>query len=127
MGLVSPTQYGPRSVAQHHGAITRAAAKSMVEAKNPHPHAAAGPDACSEWYGQALDTVDPALARLRSAELRALRLLPARSARRYGFTDIIRKGNDGAGQKIAIVDAFLSPTLLVDAQTYAANNDRTTR
>ena len=52
MGLVSPTKYGPHSVAQHHGAITRNSAKAMVEAKNPHPHAAAGPDTCSEWYGQ---------------------------------------------------------------------------
>src|SRR5262249_38130322 len=41
----------------------------------------------------------------------------------YGFTDIIRKGTDGTKQKIVILDAFLSPTLLTDAQTYAANND----
>jgi subtilase family serine protease len=41
----------------------------------------------------------------------------------YGFSQTIRRGNDGTGVKIAIVDAFLSPTLLQDAQTYAAQHD----
>ena len=35
----------------------------------------------------------------------------------------MREGNDGRGQTIAIVDAWESPTLLQDAQTYATNND----
>jgi subtilase family serine protease len=123
MGLVSPTKYGYRSVAQHHGAITRNSAKAMVEAKNPHPHAAAGPDTCSEWYGQVQDTVDPAYPGYGPLSYAPCGYYPGKIRSAYGFTDIIRKGNDGAGQKIAIVDAFLSPTLLIDAQTYAANND----
>jgi subtilase family serine protease len=36
---------------------------------------------------------------------------------------VIRKGQDGTGVNVAIVDAFLSPTLLKDAQTYAAQHD----
>ena len=34
----------------------------------------------------------------------------------YGFDDVVRAGNDGSGQTIALVDAWVSPTLLADAQ-----------
>src|SRR5208283_461921 len=48
---------------------------------------------------------------------------PAQIREAYGFTQSIRKGNDGTGVSVAVVDAYLSPTLLSDAQTYSAQND----
>src|SRR5437879_13304779 len=99
----------------------------MVMAKNPHPgsnpKAAVGPNTCSEWYGQIQDTTDPAYPGFAPLSYAPCGYKPGKIRAGYGFSDIIRKGNDGTGQSIAIVDAFLSPTLLLAAQTYAANND----
>ena len=123
MGLVQPTEYAPRSF--HKGALARATAVSMVAAKNPHagPNDSTGGGSCSEWYGQVADTTDPAYPGYGPLTFAPCGYKPGQIREGYGFTSIIRKGNDGTGQKIAIVDAFLSPTLLTDAQTYAANND----
>jgi len=123
MGLVDPTKYAPK--AAHLGALKRSSAAAMVAAKNPHakPSDSTGGGSCSEWYGQVLDTTDPAYPGYAPLSYAPCGYKPGQIRAGYGFTDIIRKGNDGKGQKIAIVDAFLSPTLLTDAQTYAANND----
>lgn len=125
MGLVQPTQYAPKSVRL--GALRRSSAAAMVAAKNPHPSAnpadSTGGGTCSEWYGQVADTTDPAYPGYAPLTYAPCGYKPGHVRSGYGFTDIIRGGNDGRGQKIAIVDAFLSPTLLTDAQTYAANND----
>jgi subtilase family serine protease len=123
MGVISPTRYEPKSIKV--GALRRASAVAMVAAKNPHAHPSdsTGGGTCSEWYGQVLDTTDPAYPGYGPLSYAPCGYKPGHIRSGYGFTDIIRQGNDGRGQKIAIVDAFLSPTLLVDAQTYAANND----
>jgi len=124
MGLFQPTQYAPRSVMR--GALPRASAAAMVAAKNPHksgPNDSTGGGSCSEWYGQVADTTDPAYPGYGPLTYAPCGYKPGNIRSGYGFTDIIRGGMDGRGQKIAIVDAFLSPTLLSDAQTYAANND----
>jgi subtilase family serine protease len=121
LGLFQATLYAPRSARR--GTLTRAAAGAMIIAKNPHPHDSTGPNTCSEWYGQQVDTTDPAYPGYGPLTYAPCGYKPGKIREGYGFTDIIRKGNDGSGQSIAIVDAFLSPTLLSDAQTYAANND----
>jgi subtilase family serine protease len=124
MGLFQPTEYGPKAV--HRGALRRASAAAMVKAKNPHPHADAtdgSGNTCSEWYGQVPDTTDPVYPGYAPLTYAPCGYKPGHVRAGYGFTDIVRKGNDGKGQSIAIVDAFLSPTLLSDAQTYAFNND----
>jgi subtilase family serine protease len=122
LGLSSPVLYAPHL---KRGAIPHAQAVAMVMAKNPHahPNATAGAPACSEWFGQIADTVDPAYPGYSALTYAPCGYKPAHLRAAYGLSDTIRKGNDGKGQKIAIVDAFLSPTLLKDAQTYAANND----
>ena len=121
LGLTTPTLYAPKGV--HRGALPRASAAAMVAAKNPHPYASNGPNSCSEWYGQLPDTTDPEYPGYAPLSYAPCGYKPGNIRAGYGFTDIIRKGTDGSGQSIAIVDAFLSPTLLLDAQTYAANND----
>ena len=48
---------------------------------------------------------------------------PAAVARRLRARRRVGQGNDGTGVKIAIVDAYDSPTLLTDAQQYFNIND----
>ncbi len=121
LGLSSPVLYAPH--AYKRGAIARQQAIAMVQAKNPHPYASNGPQSCSEWFGQIKDTADPTYPGYAPLSYAPCGYKPGQIRSAYGFTNIVRRGNDGHGQSIAIVDAFLSPTLLTDAQTYAANND----
>ncbi len=44
---------------------------------------------------------------------------PAQLQGAYGVDGLIRGGNDGAGQTVAIVDAFAAPTIIRDVNTYS--------
>ena len=48
---------------------------------------------------------------------------PAQLRGAYGVDTSLAQGIDGRGATVAIVDAYNSPTILKDAQTYAAKND----
>jgi subtilase family serine protease len=89
------------------------------------PDATGAPLTCSEWWGASKDTVDPLYGPGYPYPLPVAQcgFKPANVREAYGFTKAVRQGNDGTGVTIAIVDAFQSPTLLVDAQTYFAQND----
>ena len=41
----------------------------------------------------------------------------------YGVAGLVDGGDNGTGQTVAVIDAYASPTLLSDAQHYAALND----
>jgi subtilase family serine protease len=76
---------------------------------------------CGDYYGQKVDTTRPpygngypspapyAVCGYKPGQLRSAYNAPA--------------GLDGAGETVAIIDAYASPTLLQDAQTYASRND----
>ncbi len=120
LGLAKSATFKPRSVSL--GGIKRNMIPKLLS-KNPAAASTALPS-CAEWWGAAVDTTDPQF----GAYPAALPVIPCgygpgqlRAA--YGFSASIRKGNDGTGVKVAIVDAYLSPTLLQDAQTYAAQHD----
>ena len=79
---------------------------------------------CSEWYGQIPDTTAPPYgAYPYPLTYTPCGFHPGQLRQSYGIAAEVRAGNDGTGQKIAIVDAFTPPTLVQDAQTYFANND----
>ena len=48
---------------------------------------------------------------------------PAQLRGAYGIDQPLTAGYDGRGATVAVVDAFASPTILADAQTYAKRND----
>jgi subtilase family serine protease len=48
--------------------------------------------------------------------------VPGQLQSAYGLSPAIGAGDDGSGVTVAIVDAYASPTLLSDAQEYAARN-----
>ena len=115
MGLSTPVEFAPRL---NSGVIDRGTLAPAVGDASPVPA-----NACSEWFGAYPDVTDPAYPGYPALSYAPCGYKPAQLRRAYGFEDAIRKGNDGTGVKIAIVDAYLSPTLFTDAQTYAANND----
>ncbi|GLY65959.1 S53 family peptidase [Amycolatopsis taiwanensis] len=74
---------------------------------------------CSDYYGQKIDTTDPAF----GGEQRPYAPCgynPAQLRSAYGVDQV---PSTGAGTTVAIVDAFASPTLFADASEYARRND----
>jgi subtilase family serine protease len=120
LGLTTPMQFVPRNVRK---GITRLAAVAEIQKKHAQPNAAVAPDTCSEWFGKIPDTEDPPYPGYAPLSYLPCGYKPGHLRGAYGLSDTIRRGTDGKGQAVAIVDAYLSPTLLEDAQTYAANND----
>ncbi|MDP9117434.1 MAG: S53 family peptidase [Actinomycetota bacterium] len=79
---------------------------------------------CGAYYGQKIDTRDPAYAG-QHLPYAPCGYVPAQLRSAYGIDKLVRAGIDGRGQTIAIVDAFGSPTLYADAAEYARRNDPT--
>jgi subtilase family serine protease len=48
--------------------------------------------------------------------------LPSQLQGAYGTSKAISKGNDGAGQTVAIIDAFAAPTIQQDTNTYSSKH-----
>jgi subtilase family serine protease len=94
----------------------------LTPASEEDPQAAAG--SCSQWFGQIADTSDPPYAPGWSPlSVGPCGYYPPQLRKAYGFAEAVENGFDGTGVNVAIVDAWQSPTLLIDAQTYAAKND----
>ena len=118
LGLAQPLQMKPRIV--NKGGIRR----DSLKPPTAPPKAIGGTGYCSEWYGSTPDTFDPPYGPGYPALAFApCGYTPAQIREGYGFDESVRKGNDGTGISVAVVDAYLSPTLLSDVQTYAAQND----
>jgi subtilase family serine protease len=115
-GLTTTSKFVPHDV--HRGVIRRA----DLAAKAQHPSDVPG-NICSEWYGKVADIVDPVLPGYPPLTYAPCGYRPGQLRDAYGFAQTVRSGTDGTGQTVAIVDAFLSPTLVQDASTYAFNND----
>jgi subtilase family serine protease len=77
----------------------------------------AGP--CSDYYGQKIDTVDPAYGGTQ-LPYAPCGYKPGQLRSAYGVDKVPAAG---AGTTVAIVDAFASPTLYSDASEYARRND----
>lgn len=77
----------------------------------------AGP--CSDYYGQKIDTTDPAYGG-RQLPYAPCGYKPGQLRSAYGVDKVPAAG---AGTTVAIVDAFASPTLYSDASEYARRND----
>jgi subtilase family serine protease len=79
---------------------------------------------CTAYYGQIVDTTDPAYPGLgHKLYYAGCPYTPPQIRAMYGMDTVLDSGFDGKGQTVAILDAFESPTLLADAQQYAKNND----
>jgi subtilase family serine protease len=96
-------------------------------AQEPAPPAGfRNPQPCSAYWGQKTDTSDAASLYAPYTSPQSYDICgytPAQLRGGYGLTSAVSHGTDGSGVGIAIVDAYDSPTLLSDAQTYFAIND----
>ena len=99
----------------------------MTTSQEPAPPAGfRNPQPCSAYWGQKIDTKDSAtLYAPYTAPLPydICGYKPAQLRGAYQLAGSVASGNDGSGVTIAIVDAYDSPTLLSDAQTYFRLND----
>lgn len=104
------------------GASTKPAKKPGAEIPQPEGFRNAPP--CSDYYGQLSDLVDPAFGGGFPEPLpyAVCGYVPAQLQGAYGLSSEIDSGIDGAGQTVAIVDAYASPTLFSDAQRYSQLN-----
>ena len=77
---------------------------------------------CGAYYGQKIDTTDPAY-NGQQLPYAPCGYTPSQLRAADGLAGPVSSGIDGSGQTVAIVDAFGSPTLYQDAAEYAKRND----
>lgn len=77
---------------------------------------------CSAYYGEKIDTTDPAW-NGQQLSYAPCGYTPPQLRSAYGVDQALAHGVDGRGSTVAIVDAFASPTLYQDAAEYAKRND----
>jgi subtilase family serine protease len=91
----------------------------------PYPPAFRNPRICSKFYGSKIDTTDPAYGGGYPANLpyTVCGYSPEQFESAYGLTSEYANGDTGSGVTVAVVDAYASPSLLADAQTYYSRVD----
>jgi subtilase family serine protease len=112
-------------------AASAAAAAAAVAAAKPaqEPAPPAGfrnPQPCSAYWGQKTDTADAGSLYAPYTHPLPYDICgykPAQLRGAYNLAGSVARGDDGTGVALAIVDAYDSPTLLSDAQTYFRLND----
>ncbi len=82
---------------------------------------------CGQFYGQAFNTTTPAYGHgyIQPLPDVVCGYTPPQLRQAYGVANLVAYGDTGTGQTVAVIDAYASPTLLSDAQTYAQLNDPT--
>ncbi len=90
----------------------------------PQPEGFRNAPPCSSYYGEKTDATDPEFGDGYPASLpyAPCGYTPPQLQSAYGLTGPIGEGVTGAGVRVAVVDAYASPTLLADAQEYANRN-----
>jgi subtilase family serine protease len=78
------------------------------------------PPTCSDYWNQYQYTMPPAYGRT-SFPTYICGYTPSQLRSAYGTSSLVSSGQTGKGTKVAIIDAYASPTMLADANTYATN------
>lgn len=104
------------------GAATPRVRRAAAEEPIPQPEGFRNAPPCSTYYGEKPATEDPAYGAFGTLPFAVCGYTPPQLQSAYSLTNQIAAGIDGTGVTVAVVDAYVSPTLLADAQTYAAHN-----
>ena len=125
--LANSTLTIPSSLASTVSGVVGVNQNVMTTSQEPAPPAGfRNPQPCSAYWGQKIDTKDSATLYAPYTPPLPYDICgykPAQLRGAYGLAGSVASGNDGSGVTIAIVDAYDSPTLLSDAQTYFRLND----
>lgn len=115
---VKPLHVGGAEVPQSGGTSSRTTASVLP----PPPPVFRNAGPCSAYYGEkpASDVPQPLAHPLTYAPCG---YLPGQLRAAYGLDGALAAGYDGRGATVAVVDAYASPTILADVQTYADRND----
>lgn len=83
------------------------------------------PEPCGSYFGQQSDSVQPPYGNgyPSPAPYAVCGYTPPQLRSAYGLPDSQPGGADGTGVTVAVIDAYVSPTLGADAAQYAAAND----
>ena len=104
---------------------------ATVQAATARTHAAPPPPVflnatpCSAYWGQKSAVGDvPAVPSTYAAGLPYVPCgyQPTQLRSAYGVNSVVKSGIDGRGVRVAIIDAYNSPTVLADANTYATSH-----
>ncbi len=108
---------------------SRAGVENVAPAKAaggeiPQPTGFRNARPCSGYYGERLDTADPAYGDGYPAAppYAVCGYVPAQLQGAYGLSAPIAAGDDGKGVTVAVVDAYASPTLFADAHEYSVRH-----
>ncbi len=94
-------------------------ASPSARSSRPTARAATPPPApCSTYFGENTQTVPQAYGQT-TFPTNICGYVPDQLRSAYGLTKSINAGTNGAGQTVAIVDAYASPTIVSDTNTYA--------
>ena len=108
---------------------TDAPATAATSAATPsgaaQPPGYRSPEPCGSYYGQQVDTTDPPYGNgyPSPAPYAVCGYTPPQIRSAYSLPDATTGGADGTGTTVAIIDAYVSPTLEADASQYATIND----
>ncbi|MBK9159007.1 MAG: S53 family peptidase [Propionibacteriaceae bacterium] len=115
-GLNTVTQRAEPATSGTERDTASAASKNAPKATLDPPAAFVNATPCSDYYGQLVDTTDPTF-QGSALPYAVCGYVPRQFREAYG---VRATGRTGLDQTIAIVDAFASPTILQDANTYAS-------
>jgi subtilase family serine protease len=122
-GLTSQTRLNAPTLAgkstSTKGTATIKNAATTVTAKAPPAPAFVNGRPCSSYYGQKTATTLPK-AYGKKQPYAPCGYVADQLRGAYGTSNLIAKGISGSGVTVAIVDAYASPTILSDANTYAS-------
>jgi len=119
--LKTPSHVGGQESAKRTAQATTSAAKPSPVLPPPPPVFKNGTP-CSAYYAQKAASMFPQVL-ADPLTYAPCGYKPAQLRGAYGIDQSLAAGYDGRGATVAVVDAYASPTILADAQTYAKRND----
>jgi subtilase family serine protease len=108
-----PTQRSPQTKRVVPSAVKPAAKTTKPTATPPKT------SSCSDYWGQHTQTLPKAFGKTQFNTY-ICGYSPAQLRSAYGTKSVVKKGTNGQGVTVAIIDAYASPTMLDDANAYAA-------
>ncbi|MDQ6697859.1 MAG: S53 family peptidase [Actinomycetota bacterium] len=124
LALVHPDHIGPDTTRRSTRTNHRAKTATVKPSTAPPPDGFRNARPCSAYWTQKIDTTDPAYGGYgKNLPYAVCGYTPQQLRQAYGVEGYVNSKLDGRNVRVAIIDAFASPTIFQDASTYARRND----